>query len=132
MKRYALLLGFLVIAAGAFLATSGGDNALAQEASPPPEALQKLFPGRPYSPYAGGAVPTQVYWGDTHLHTSVSMDAGAFGARLSPEDAYRFARGERSTFSSWRIIPTVWGFSPISWRATRVFSPFPRGAAGTT
>ena len=54
---------------------------------------------RPYSPYAGGAVPNRVYWGDTHLHTSFSMDAGAFGNRLGLDEAYRFARGEevRST-----------------------------------
>ena len=37
----------------------------------------------------------QVYWGDTHLHTGMSFDAGAFGARLQPADAYRFARGEQ-------------------------------------
>ena len=47
-----------------------------------------------YSPYAGRKFPTQPYWGDTHLHTSFSMDAGAFGARIGPRDAYRFARGE--------------------------------------
>jgi hypothetical protein len=35
-------------------------------------------------------------FGDTHLHTSFSMDAGAFGARLTPRDAYRFARGEET------------------------------------
>ena len=33
-------------------------------------------------------------FGDTHLHTSYLMDAGAFGARLGPVEAYRFARGE--------------------------------------
>jgi hypothetical protein len=48
-----------------------------------------------YSPYANTKYPTNVYFGDTHLHTSYSMDAGAFGARLSPADAYRFARGEQ-------------------------------------
>ena len=47
-----------------------------------------------YSPYAGESYPNNVYWGDTHLHTGLSMDAGAFGARLTPEDAYRFAGGE--------------------------------------
>ncbi len=62
--------------------------------TPDPEVLKAAHPDRPYSPYAGGAVPTQVFWGDTHLHTSFSMDAGAFGARLDPRDAYRFARGE--------------------------------------
>ena len=38
------------------------------------------------------AYPTRVYFGDTHLHTALSMDAGAFGARLTPADAYRFAK----------------------------------------
>ena len=40
------------------------------------------------------------FFGDTHLHTSFSMDAGAFGARLGAEDAYRFARGEEVMASS--------------------------------
>jgi hypothetical protein len=49
---------------------------------------------KPYSPYAGRAYPTRPLFGDTHLHTSFSMDAGAFGCRLGPKDAYRFAKGE--------------------------------------
>jgi hypothetical protein len=59
-------------------------------------------PTRPYSPYAapyseydaGVKYPNRVFWGDTHLHTSFSMDAGAFGARLGPVEAYQFARGD--------------------------------------
>ena len=46
------------------------------------------------------AYPTRVFFGDTHLHTAMSMDAGAFGNRLGVEDAYRFARGEEITASS--------------------------------
>ena len=38
--------------------------------------------------------PTNVYWGDTHVHTTLSGDAYAFGARLTPAEAFRFARGE--------------------------------------
>jgi hypothetical protein len=57
------------------------------------EALQ----GRPYSPYADRAFPTEVYFGDTHSHTSLSADAGGGGTRLGPRDAYRFARGEQVT-----------------------------------
>lgn len=39
--------------------------------------------------------PRQVFWGDTHLHTTFSADANAVGnVALTPEDAYRFARGE--------------------------------------
>jgi len=48
-----------------------------------------------YSPYAEEDFPRRPFFGDTHLHTSYSMDAGAFGARLGPRDAYRFARGEK-------------------------------------
>jgi hypothetical protein len=64
-------------------------------------AAQKLFPvKRAYSPYAGRNFPTRPFFGDTHTHTSFSMDAGAFGARLGPRDAYRFAKGEEVTASS--------------------------------
>lgn len=54
----------------------------------------------PYSPHAGRDFPTRVYWGDTHLHTSLSTDAAARGARLGLNAAYRFARGEQVTSSS--------------------------------
>jgi Protein of unknown function (DUF3604) len=47
------------------------------------ETAEKAFPAKPpYSPYAGRNFPTRPFFGDTHLHTSFSMDAGAFGARL--------------------------------------------------
>ncbi|HEY5705132.1 MAG TPA: DUF3604 domain-containing protein [Terrimicrobiaceae bacterium] len=49
-----------------------------------------------YSPYAGRSYPTRVLWGDTHLHTAVSVDAGTM-CRVGQEDAYRFARGEEIT-----------------------------------
>ena len=58
----------------------------------------KAFPAKvPYSPYAGRNYPSRPYFGDTHLHTAFSMDAGAFGARVNPRDAFRFARGEELT-----------------------------------
>jgi hypothetical protein len=47
-----------------------------------------------FSPYAGRGFPTEVLWGDTHLHTMVSVDAGTM-CRVGQEDAYRFARGEQ-------------------------------------
>ena len=68
---------------------------------PPTDDVKDSFPSQKhYSPYAGRSFPTQVFWGDTHLHTGNSLDAGAFGARLMPEDAHRFARGEELTSST--------------------------------
>lgn len=49
-----------------------------------------------FSPYAGRSFPTHVYWGDTHLHTSVSVDAGTM-CTVDQEGAFRFARGEEIT-----------------------------------
>jgi hypothetical protein len=48
-----------------------------------------------YSPYVGQDFPNNVYFGDTHLHTSLSFDAyGDGNTTKGPEDAYRFAKGE--------------------------------------
>jgi len=72
-----------------------------QDPVPPADTLTGAFPAQTsYSPYAGRNFPSKVYWGDTHLHTGMSMDAGAFGARLGPEEAYRFARGEELVSST--------------------------------
>lgn len=45
--------------------------------------------------------PSNVYWGDTHVHTSNSNDAGRYTILVGPEQAYRFARGEE--------VATDWG-----------------------
>ena len=113
--------GFALAATTAFSYT-----ALAQETTDKgtldPAAVEALFPKPGYSPYAGNSFPTRPLFGDTHLHTSQSFDAIAFGNFLGPEEAYRFARGEevtsstgqrarragRSTFSSWPITPRTW------------------------
>ena len=34
------------------------------------------------------------YFGDLHVHTTLSFDASAFGTTASPADAYRYAQGE--------------------------------------
>ena len=52
-----------------------------------------------YSPYVERTANDNnfaegVYWGDTHLHTRYSTDAGMLGTTLGPEEAYRFAMGQ--------------------------------------
>ncbi len=73
----------------------------AQDIRPTSDSPADAFKDRrSYSPYAGRNFPTRVFWGETHLHTGMSMDAGAFGATLKPMDAYRFATGEEVTSST--------------------------------
>ena len=44
--------------------------------------------------YADEDFPTQVFFGDTHLHTSASFDVYLFGTpNATPDTAYRFAKG---------------------------------------
>ena len=74
----------------------GSPTAFAQDfsgdapASPDNVTLGK----KEYSPYLHRAYPDRVLWGDTHLHTSYSTDAGMIGNFLDPDEAFRFARGE--------------------------------------
>ena len=97
-KHLLTAIGFLtgaVVLHGAAIAQSSG--------KPPPrvgemsadfEVTRQAFKAPGYSPYGGRNFPTRVLWGDTHLHTSNSLDARAFGVTVDPEDAYRLARGE--------------------------------------
>ena len=93
-------IGSIMIIAAALLATP----ALAQygpgEAEDHKAKIDKALGKRPYSPYAEINYPSRPFFGDTHLHTGFSMDAGIWGCRLKPRDAYRFARGEQVTASS--------------------------------
>ncbi len=85
------------LAAGILMGLGLGQPALAASldtGQPSQVMLNKAYTGKSYSPYAHRAFPERPLWGDSHLHTSLSMDAGLFGNRLPPRDAYRFARGE--------------------------------------
>ena len=79
--------------------TGGGTpTADAGEIQPVDPATFRKEPG--YSPYAGRRYPERPYFGDEHVHTAWSMDAGGFGTTLGPEEATRFARGEEVTSTS--------------------------------
>ena len=57
-----------------------------------------------YSPYVDDHFPNRVFFGDTHLHTSWSTDAGMGGATVGPDKAYRVSRGETITaYSGWKV-----------------------------
>ena len=68
--------------------------------APQEEDYRSLYPGKAYSPYANRSFPSQVYWGETHVHTGISLDAGLFGNTTGPDTAYRLARGEQVTTST--------------------------------
>jgi hypothetical protein len=74
------------------------DEGVRADRKPEPPAQVEIK--QRYSPYAGRKFPTRVFFGDTHHHTANSGDAFMGGNRLTPEQAYRFARGEEVTSST--------------------------------
>ena len=99
MKRFCRLMIIASFALG-LIVTSLPVNAQLPPPADPSDMLSGAYTGTSYSPYAGRNFPTFPLWGDTHLHTGYSFDAGAFGNRLTPEDAYRFARGDEVVAST--------------------------------
>jgi hypothetical protein len=76
--------------------------ALAQDLVPAQDEYQA--PKREYSPYPDDHFPNRVLFGDTHLHTAWSTDAGMIGGTLGPDVAYRISRGETVTSHlGWRV-----------------------------
>ena len=84
--------------------TSGADFAISRDNVPQKDPV--------YSPYVGQSHPDRVYWGDSHLHTSYSWDAGLVGNTLGPDEAYRFAKGQQIIASSGQPVKLV---RPLDW-----------------
>ncbi len=109
MKRISLRRVFLAtVAAGALALPAAAQDV--QE--PDPATAEQTFKKPGYSPYAGRNFPTRVFWGNQHMHTALSLDAGAVGTKLGPEEAYRFARGEEVTTSTGQPIKLS---RPMDW-----------------
>ena len=69
-------------------------GAPAQDVPRPTDEQIRNLKSIDYSPYPRQKFPNKVYFGETHLHTSFSTDAGMVGNTLGPEEAFRIARGE--------------------------------------
>jgi hypothetical protein len=65
-----------------------------------PLSMNALAASAEFSPPVLSKHPVRPLFGDTHLHTAYSTDAGMLGNRLGPEAAYRFAMGEEVTSST--------------------------------
>ena len=91
MKNIRLITVLAALATTASL----GVNAQVNPTDKDKDILSREYTGKVYSPYAERDFATNVYFGDTHLHTDMSIDAGAFGNRLGLDAAYQFARGEQ-------------------------------------
>ncbi|HWN95128.1 MAG TPA: DUF3604 domain-containing protein [Methylomirabilota bacterium] len=103
--KQTFLTSLALAVAGFALPAFAQDHATTDIGTLDKETAAKAFPSKPpYSPYAGRNFPTRPFFGDTHTHTGFSFDAGAFGCRLNPRDAYRFARGEQITASGGQSV----------------------------
>ena len=87
-------------------------SALASDGVPSPEAAEGTFKAPPFSPYSNRTIPERPLWGDTHLHTGLSLDAGTFGNTLLPDDAWRFAKGEQVISSTGQPVRLA---RPLDW-----------------
>jgi hypothetical protein len=81
-----------LLALNVILLVALGGPALGQEWTA--DSSQVVDQPKPYSPYVDQHFPRDVFWGDTHFHSSKSVDSGLIGNRLDLETAIRFAMGE--------------------------------------
>jgi len=107
----AQVMKFLVTALVSTIAFTASAQA-SDGGAPDNKVLENVYPGVTFSPYAQRSFPSNVFWGETHLHTGLSLDAGLFGNILGPEDAWRFARGEEIKSSTG--LPVKLG-RPLDW-----------------
>jgi hypothetical protein len=78
MTHHRLATAIVVALASVTLMGGCARNADQAAAAPAPAAPEAAAPAAP----AAATYPTRVYFGDTHLHTALSLDAGASGTLL--------------------------------------------------
>jgi hypothetical protein len=101
MRNTVQTIRVLIAAMLALPAFAAEQGTLYPEGAIDKQALERILPDKPpYSPYADLNFPARPLFGDTHVHTSYSLDAGAAGARLGPVEALRFGKGEEVMASS--------------------------------
>jgi len=102
MKRSQNLVSLMVVLSSSVVAACASKPA--EQVFTPPPVAPLVAPPNTATVTASAATapatptyPTRVFFGDTHLHTALSLDAGAAGGKIMPPDAYRFAKGEEVT-----------------------------------
>jgi hypothetical protein len=96
-KRLALSVTLLAVLGGPALAQDTGT----------PDSSRVVEQPKPYSPYVDQHFPQRVLWGDTHHHTSYSVDSGLIGNTNSPEVSFRLARGEEIVSNTGQRVQLV-------------------------
>jgi hypothetical protein len=109
-----LLVSLLTTVAAAAVVCSAHAQAIMDAGELDPATIARFQKKPSYSPYANRTYPTRVFFGDQHLHTGWSADAGMSGATLTPEDAVRFARGEQVASNTGQPVKLS---RPLDWIA---------------
>ena len=107
------------------LLTLMASGVYASDGAPSEEAAEGTFAAKPFSPYASRSFPERPLWGETHLHTGLSLDAGAFGNILGPDDAWRFAKGEQITSSTGQPVRLSRPWLDEPWRVALLWRVLP-------
>jgi len=114
---------------------ANGGSAYANDGVPSKEAAEGTFKAPPFLPYANRTIPERPLWGDSHLHTGLSLDAGLFGNTLLPDQAWRFAKGEQvisSTGQPVRLAPVFRRDAIDEWRMPKRLETAALGQGGMT
>jgi hypothetical protein len=101
---------------GGLLVASAGAGGLAPLAVQRPVVSAALTPQSSVPHYS----EKEAFFGETHIHTSYSFDAFLGGAKLDPDGAYRFARGEAVEVSGQRFRLK----RPLDWAAVTDHAEF--------